>query len=459
MGNKYAAFAKFQDLLGQLIKFRGVCHHFVGDARQSDDEFWNGLFGIDEALKVINELMTVVFVHGQLRNFGVFGMATGCFDIDNHIIHIYEVRKKLGSAFLSAFNFFVFFDKKLQFMKTSFFLFFALITNALLAQSNLSIFNNNGQQFYVVLNGIRQNSKPETNVQVSQIKNGSYAVKVIFADGKTPDIDKNFMIDAPYDITARIVFKKGKGKLQLMGQEPTHGVIQEAVVYRPTDAAVYSDAVVVNSSTNQNAGAAQITQTLPVQTTTTTQTTGTGNATGLNMNMNVQETTTNTTVTNTNTNSNPNENVNLNMNLSVGGVNVNLNANASGTGLGAGTTVSETTTTTTTSSSTTVSQNQQPGRVVNCTQTMNRLEAFKVELQDQSFEEDRLEALQLAMKSTCLTTAQAEQLIDLFTFDENRQEVAKYLSDRLTDRDNAGALAMKLTYESSKMEYRRYISE
>jgi hypothetical protein len=344
-------------------------------------------------------------------------------------------------------------------MKTSFFLFFALITNALLAQSNLSIFNNNGQQFYVVLNGIRQNSKPETNVQVSQIKNGSYAVKVIFADGKTPDIDKNFMIDAPYDITARIVFKKGKGKLQLMGQEPTHGVIQEAVVYRPTDAAVYSDAVVVNSSTNQNAGAAQITQTLPVQTTTTTQTTGTGNATGLNMNMNVQETTTNTTVTNTNTNSNPNENVNLNMNLSVGGVNVNLNANASGTGLGAGTTVSETTTTTTTSSSTTVSQNQQPGRVVNCTQTMNRLEAFKVELQDQSFEEDRLEALQLAMKSTCLTTAQAEQLIDLFTFDENRQEVAKYLSDRLTDRDNAGALAMKLTYESSKMEYRRYISE
>jgi hypothetical protein len=427
-------------------------------------------------------------------------MATGCFDIDNHIIHIYEVRKKLGSAFLSAFNFFVFFDKKLQFMKTSFFLFFALITNALLAQSNLSIFNNNGQQFYVVLNGIRQNSKPETNVQVSQIKNGSYAVKVIFADGKTPDIDKNFMIDAPYDITARIVFKKGKGKLQLMGQEPTHGVIQEAVVYRPTDAAVYSDAVVVNSSTNQNAGAAQITQTLPVQTTTTTQTTGTGNATGLNMNMNVQETTTNTTVTNTNTNSNPNENVNLNMNLSVGGVNVNLNANASGTGVGAGATVTETTTTsssTISSSSSTITTtssqgfpnqtntqvvqqvNQNPniqmssnthqtqtqhqaqpqGHTVNCTQTMNRLEAFKVELQDQSFEEDRLEALQLAMKSTCLTTAQAEQLIDLFTFDENRQEVAKYLSDRLTDRDNAGALAMKLTYESSKMEYRRYISE
>ena len=290
-------------------------------------------------------------------------------------------------------------------------LFSVLFTFAALnAQSNLSIFNNNGQSFYVVLNGIRQNSKPETNVQVAQIKNGSYAVKVIFADGKTPDIDKNFMIDAPYDITARIIFKKGKGKLQLMGQEPTHGVLQEAVVYRPNDAAVYSDMI-------------------PIQTSTTTNTTTTGTV--------------------------PDENVNLNMNLSVGGVNVNLNANAS------------TTTTTQTNNQGNAQHQQVIAQVqqaplsnrVNCTKTMNRLEAFKAELQDQSFEEDRLEALQLELKSTCLTTAQAEQLIDLFTFDENRLEVAKYLSDRLTDRDNAGALAKKLTFDSSKMEYRRYISE
>jgi hypothetical protein len=379
---------------------------------------------------------------------------------------------------------------------------------ALNAQSNLSIFNNNGQSFYVVLNGIRQNSKPETNVQVAQIKNGSYAVKVIFADGKTPDIDKNFIIDAPYDITTRIVFKKGKGKLQLMGMVPTQGVIQEAVVYRPTDAAVYSDATTTI-------------QTMPASGSTTIQTTGTGNTAGINMNVNVSETpnttiqtsnTNTTTTTTTTTGTIPDENVNLNMNLSLGGVNVNLNANASatgsGTGLGTGVSVTETTTsssttTTTSSSSMTTTgsngavnqgsnqvsaniqlngnsqvaqsqQNQQNvqhqqvitqvqqaplSNRVNCTKTMNRLEAFKVELQDQSFEEDRLEALQLAMKSTCLTTAQAEQLLDLFTFDENRLEVAKYLSDRLTDRDNAGALAKKLTFDSSKMEYRRYISE
>jgi hypothetical protein len=345
-------------------------------------------------------------------------------------------------------------------MKTPILLLLLLLSSALFAQSNLSIFNNNGQPFYVVLNGIRQNAKPETNVQVGQIKNGSYAVKVIFADGKTPDIDKNFLIDAPYDITARIIFKKGIGKLQLMGQEPTHGVIQEAVAYRPSDAAVYSDAVVVNTSPVQNTTTVQ---TPPVQNTTTIQTSGTGNTTGI--------------TTTTTTGTIPDENVNLNMNLSVGGVNVNLNANASGTGLGTGATITETSSSSSSTTTTQVvqaQQNQQNAQHqqviaqvqqaplssrVNCTKTMNRLEAFKAELQDQSFEEDRLEALQLELKSTCLTSAQAEQLIDLFTFDENRLEVAKYLSDRLTDRDNAGALAKKLTFDSNKMEYRRYISE
>lgn len=360
-----------------------------------------------------------------------------------------------------------------------------LLSTFLNAQSNLSVFNNSGQPFYVVLNGIRQNSKPETNVQVSQIKNGSYAVKVIFADGKTPDIDKNFMIDAPYDITTRIVFKKGKGKLQLMGMEPTHGVIQEAVVYRPNDAANYSDAVV-----NMNVNVSE----------TTPASVQTSNSTNSNTTTTTTTTTTNGTI--------PDENVNLNMNLSVGGVNLNLNANANGSGLGTSATVTETTTSTISTSSTTTTssnsvsthtgmnsttnnmsnqvnaniqmngnsqvaqqqQNTQQQTIaqvqqaplsnrVNCTKTMNRLEVFKAELQEQSFEEDRLEALQLAMKTTCLTTAQAEQLLDLFTFDENRLEVAKYLADRLTDRDNAGALAKKLTFDSNKMEYRRYISE
>jgi hypothetical protein len=48
-----------------------------------------------------------VFVHSQLRYLGVFGVATCCFDIDNDIIHVHEVRKKHGSAFCRL-SFFLF---------------------------------------------------------------------------------------------------------------------------------------------------------------------------------------------------------------------------------------------------------------------------------------------------------------------------------------------------------------
>ncbi|MEY3438937.1 MAG: hypothetical protein RL265_1522, partial [Bacteroidota bacterium] len=126
-------------------------------------------------------------------------------------------------------------------------LFLAFAANS---QSNLTIFNNNGQQFYVIFNGIKQNSVPMTNVSVAAIKNGAYSVKLIFSDGKTPDIDKNFMLDEPTDITARVVLKKGKLKLQLISSIPTKGTMTEGdfVIYRPNNAAVYSDAISGNQT-------------------------------------------------------------------------------------------------------------------------------------------------------------------------------------------------------------------
>ena len=201
------------------------------------------------------------------------------------------------------------------------------------SQSNLTIFNNGGQQFYVILNGIKQNSVPMTNVSVGGIKNGSYSVKMIFADGKTADIDKNFFIDAPSDITTRVIFKKGKGKLQLIGMEPTIGAntAQGVITYRPDNTAIYSDAVT--------------TQTVTTQQTTTTTNSGTTNGSNgnvaiiqsgntqsgstqngsVNMNGTINTNTSgqgvNQTVTVTDPN-NPNGNVNMNMNVN-GTINTN----------------------------------------------------------------------------------------------------------------------------------------
>ena len=59
---------------------------------------------------------------------------------------------------------------------------------AAFAQSaSMTIFNNGGQQFFVIMNGIRQNSIPQTNVKIGGMTTGSYEIKLIFADGKTGD--------------------------------------------------------------------------------------------------------------------------------------------------------------------------------------------------------------------------------------------------------------------------------
>lgn len=96
-------------------------------------------------------------------------------------------------------------------MKNTITLIFLCLGTFIYAQSTLTVFNNGGQKFFVIMNGVKQNSIAQTSVAISGINNGSYSVKLVFADGKTGDIDKNFFLDAPSYITTRVIFKKGKG--------------------------------------------------------------------------------------------------------------------------------------------------------------------------------------------------------------------------------------------------------
>lgn len=190
-----------------------------------------------------------------------------------------------------------------------------------MAQSNLTVFNNSGQQFYVILNGIKQNSVPQTNVYIGGIRNGSYALKLIFADGKTKDIDKMFFIDTPSDITTRVVFKKGKGKLQWLGEVPTTGTLQQqgVITYRPDNSAVYSDAPV---TTTQQV----VTQTTTTSTPITTNQSGTTNGNGA---INSGTTTAPSGTTNGNVSINSGMNGGINQSATTGG-NVTINSDMNG---------------------------------------------------------------------------------------------------------------------------------
>lgn len=339
------------------------------------------------------------------------------------------------------------------------------------AQSNLTIFNNNGQQFYVILNGIKQNSVPMTNVSVGGIKNGSYSVKLIFSDGKTADIDKNFTITEPSDITTRVVFKKGKGKLQLVDMQASKGAMtaEEVIVYRPDNNAVYSDAVVVTET---------------IQTTsTTTSTNGQTEQVGINMNVGVNETQNTTGVNQTVTVTDPNNsngNVGANININVqdpvnGGETINMSVNMNGQGTSSQATntsgnmeYSETVTTTITTSGTqtnTINTNTQtsvasdntPVNTVTCKNILNDGNAFVEDINSINFDADKMDLIKKDLRNHCLTASQAYKIIETLSFEADRFEIAKYLYDRMIDKDNGKSLLPLFTFDSTKTEYREYI--
>ncbi len=414
-------------------------------------------------------------------------------------------------------------------------------------QSNITVFNNGGQQFYVILNGVKQNFQPMTNVVVSGLKNGTYSMKLIFADQKISDVDKNFFIEQAEDITTRVIFKKGKPKLQWIGAVPTVGASQsqDVIVYRLDNNATFSDAPVtqvvttptntgsVNTTGNVNTSG-NVNMTGNVNTTGTVNTTGNvnGNAAVVNTSTNggtVSQTT--TTQTTTTTNGAPTNTTNTIEN-GLGGMNISINVNdpLNGGGQinmnlgGIGTTTTTqngqttqqsstvTTTTVTSSSSTngntstnstntipntaqgnvaiqvnttggtaaqgnTTYQNTQGTTSIQSNTTQNTQTPVQStpttgycknilgdanvkveELKDLSFDSDRKEAILMDLKTYCLTASQACQILEVLDFESDRLECAKFLSDRIIDKDNVGALYKLFDFDSSKMELRQYIS-
>jgi len=421
-------------------------------------------------------------------------------------------------------------------------LLFLLIGFVSFSQSNLTIFNNGGQQFYVILNGIKQNSVPMTNVSIGGIKNGSYSVKMIFSDGKTADIDKNFFIDAPSDITTRVIFKKGKGKLQLIGMEPTIGAntAQGVITYRPDNTAIYSDAVTTQTvttqqtttttnsgTTNGSSGNVAINQSGNAQSGSTqngsvningsinTNTSGQGvnqtvtvtdpnNPNGnVNMNMNVNGTINansngqgvNQTVTVTDPN-NPNGTVGMNVSINVsdpqmGGENVNMSVNMNGMGAGTQTTTNTTntnnqsnqgnaqysqnttvtTTTTTTTSGTQTNTNNTAVNtnntnvntstntvhpVVTCKNIVNDENTFITEMNSIMMDDEKTEFILSQLTNFCLTASQAFKITEVLKFEDDRLVVAKFLYDRMIDKDKSNSLLPLFKFDDSKMEYAAY---
>lgn len=92
-----------------------------------------------------------------------------------------------------------------------------IVVLSMAQNSSLTLLNTSGKPFFVLLNGIRQNTTPETNVKIAGMVTGSYEVKLIFSDGKTGDLDKKLVLNESGDYLATIAMKGKHYQLKFLG--------------------------------------------------------------------------------------------------------------------------------------------------------------------------------------------------------------------------------------------------
>lgn len=325
-------------------------------------------------------------------------------------------------------------------MKNFYILLFILFgTGNYFAQSttNLVFFSEQGERFYVILNGIQQNINAETNVRVTNLIQPYYKVKLRFADAKYPDIDKTINFNQGTE-TTYIVKNTSKGLvLRWMSEVP----IQQAppAVANQNVIIYHSEPVTQTTSVTQTT----VTNTQPVQTEQ------------INMGVNVTDPM---------------------MGVTNATINVNVNATGTNTAVQSQSTTMTTTTTTTSSSTNvnsnnTIQTNAQPNTTVvyvmpgysgsvGCNgypMSDARFNEVTNSISSKSFEDSKITLAKQVINTNCMTSAQVKKIMLLFSFEETKLDLAKYAYGHTYDISNYYQLNDAFTFESSIEELNEYI--
>ncbi len=298
-------------------------------------------------------------------------------------------------------------------------------------KTNLVFFTEQGERFYLVLNGVQQNAEAQTNVLVTDLPAPSYKVKILFEDTQLGEIDKNLMFGQGTETTFCIKRNnKNEWVIRYMNEVP--------LAQAPTPA---PDRVVIVYSTTPPPPPPPAT--VMVSQTTSTTTTSSAPVGGMGVGISVL---------------NSEEDVDINVN--VGGM-----TGSSGS-----------TTTTTTMTSTVVATGVPPAPVVQeeppaykmpgysgpigCPWPMSPEEFYQVKgsIESKSFDDSKLIIAKQVISANCLLCSQVKEIMLLFSFEDTRLELAKYAYGYTYDLGNYYRLNDAFTFESTIEELNEYIS-
>lgn len=292
---------------------------------------------------------------------------------------------------------------------------------------SLTIFSEDGDKFTLILNGEMINDTPQTNLRVEDLNQPYYNAKIKFEDQTLQDVSTNNLTltdvnNSFSDVTYKIKKdrnNKTKMKMNYFSSVPVNPRYVPASNVQVIHYGQPREVIIVN---NQNPVRGGTTQTI----TTTTQSGG----------------------------------ANVGVGLSIGGINMGVSINDNSNS-GA---VIQTTTTTTSNSSSQQSNSQYYENINNvggCRRrscmTFINFNAALATIKKQNFEDTALKTAQQIVTANCLNVDQIIQIANIFKFEDNKLDFAKFAYDFCIEPKNYFKLNGIFSYSANVDELSDYV--
>ncbi len=282
---------------------------------------------------------------------------------------------------------------------------------------NLTVFSEDGDGFYLILNGEKQNDEPQTNIKIEDLPQPYYSAKIIFADPKLAPISKpNLMLTDPDGKLMDVTYKIKKDKTKKVK------LVYYSMIPVPQDFMPPSGMYVrqfghpapvrnmngngMNAPSNETFGASV-------------------NAPGVNMNISISDPYDAPANKPSNTHIQQQQQYNQQQ-----------------------------------------QQYDQPQQNYQGKGCMNRwqmsqadFEAAKRTINESAFEDTKLKTAKSIVSANCVSTDQVIAICNLFTFEDNRLAFAKYAYKHTTDPKNYFKVGNVFTFSSNKDELSEFIEK
>ncbi len=332
-------------------------------------------------------------------------------------------------------------NSKIIVMKTIVLSSFLLIYSITFSQNNLVVFTQESKPFYVIVNGIRQNMDPQTNVKIEGLPGEFYKVKAVFADGKTADVDKSVsFMEKNQEYSLEIKEKRGTYKMRFAGMRPINQSTstgtsvtyhEEEITSNPSEGIDQNN---VNTSSSVNSSTTQTNTSVQ----TNVSTTGNSQTSGVSSNVEVNE-------------SENGENVGVNVQMNEQGISMQVNVPEDQMG-----TVSQSNTTHTSQTTTSYSFVQTGTMCSSPNVNQTEFIDFKYVIENANMFK-REELIIAYFKTHCMLSNQVAGLIQLDYSTVDNKKIAKEGYRYTYDTQNYNVVIDALENETYKKEVLTFI--